>query len=54
MIHSAYGTFAIGGDLPVDRMGFGAMRLARNLMGDTFARDPTRRGQWSDALSSSR
>jgi aryl-alcohol dehydrogenase-like predicted oxidoreductase len=39
MIHSAYGTFAIAGDLPVDRVGFGAMRLARNL-GDTAARDP--------------
>ncbi|MBV9602636.1 MAG: aldo/keto reductase [Chloroflexi bacterium] len=40
MIQSAYGTFAIGGDLPVDRVGFGAMRLARNLMGDTVARYP--------------
>jgi aryl-alcohol dehydrogenase-like predicted oxidoreductase len=40
MIDSAYGTFAIGGDLPVDRLGFGAMRLARNLIGDTVAREP--------------
>jgi len=39
MIPSAYGTFAIGGNLPVDRLGFGAMRLARNGMGDTAARD---------------
>jgi pyridoxine 4-dehydrogenase len=37
---SAYGTFAIGGDLVVDRLGFGAMRLARNGMGDATARDP--------------
>ena len=40
MNDSAYGTFAIGGDLVVDRMGFGAMRLARNGMGDATARDP--------------
>jgi pyridoxine 4-dehydrogenase len=39
MNHTAYGTFAIGGDLEVDRLGFGAMRLARNGM-DTAARDP--------------
>jgi len=37
---SAYGTFAIGGDLVVDRIGFGAMRLARSGMGDAAARDP--------------
>jgi pyridoxine 4-dehydrogenase len=37
---SAPGTFAIGGDLAVDRIGFGAMRLARNGMGDAAARDP--------------
>jgi hypothetical protein len=36
----AYGTFAIGGDLTVDRIGFGAMRLARNGTGDAAARDP--------------
>jgi len=40
MNHSVYGTFAIGGDLVVDRLGFGAMRLARNGMGDDAARDP--------------
>ena len=39
MDHSAYGSFAIGGDLTVDRLGFGAMRLARNGM-DATARDP--------------
>jgi pyridoxine 4-dehydrogenase len=39
MDHSAYGTFAIGGDLTVDRIGFGAMRLTRNGM-DATARDP--------------
>jgi pyridoxine 4-dehydrogenase len=37
---SAPGTFAIGGDLAVDRIGFGAMRLARNGMGDATDRDP--------------
>jgi pyridoxine 4-dehydrogenase len=37
---AAPGTFAIGGDLTVDRIGFGAMRLARNGMGDTVTRDP--------------
>ena len=36
----AYGTYAIGGDLMVDRIGFGAMRLGRNGIGDTAARDP--------------
>ena len=36
----AHSTFALGGDLPVDRLGFGAMRLARNGMGDTETRDP--------------
>ena len=40
MTDSAYGTFAIGGDLTVDRVGFGAMRLARNGMGDTDKRAP--------------
>ena len=40
MSHAAPGTFAIGGDLTVDRIGFGAMRLARNGMGDTVTRDP--------------
>jgi pyridoxine 4-dehydrogenase len=40
MNYAASGTFAIGGDLTVDRIGFGAMRLARNGMGDTAARDP--------------
>jgi pyridoxine 4-dehydrogenase len=40
MTDSAYGTFAIGGDLTVDRLGSGAMRLARNGMGDTDTRDP--------------
>ena len=40
MADSAYGTFAIGGDMIVDRLGFGAMRLARNGMGDTDTRDP--------------
>jgi len=39
MDHPAHGTFAIGGDLAVDRIGFGAMRLARNAM-DATARDP--------------
>jgi len=39
MEHSAPGTFAIGG-LTVDRIGLGAMRLARNGMGDAAARDP--------------
>jgi len=39
MNHTAPGTFAIGGDLAVDRIGFGAMRLARNGMHAT-ARDP--------------
>ncbi|HTU76380.1 MAG TPA: aldo/keto reductase [Trebonia sp.] len=39
MTSSQHGTFAIGGDLTVDRIGFGAMRLARNGM-DTAARDP--------------
>ena len=39
MNHTAYSTFAIGGDLPVDRIGFGAMRLARNGM-DATPRDP--------------
>jgi aryl-alcohol dehydrogenase-like predicted oxidoreductase len=39
MSYAAYGTFAIGGDLTVDRIGFGAMRLARNGM-DATARDP--------------
>jgi pyridoxine 4-dehydrogenase len=33
-------TFAIGGDRAVDRIGFGAMRLARNGMGNGPARDP--------------
>jgi pyridoxine 4-dehydrogenase len=40
MDHGASGTFRIGGDLAVDRIGFGAMRLARNGMGDATARDP--------------
>ena len=40
MNHPAYGTFAIGGDLVVDRIGFGAMRLARGGMGDATGRDP--------------
>ena len=40
MADSAYGTFAIGGDMTVDRLGFGAMRLARNGIGDTDTRDP--------------
>jgi aryl-alcohol dehydrogenase-like predicted oxidoreductase len=40
MNSAAPGTFAIGGDLTVDRIGFGAMRLARNGMGDTVTRDP--------------
>jgi pyridoxine 4-dehydrogenase len=40
MNSEAPGTFAIGSDLTVDRIGFGAMRLARNGMGDTAARDP--------------
>jgi len=39
MNHTAYSTFAIGGDLPVDRIGFGTMRLARNGM-DATPRDP--------------
>jgi pyridoxine 4-dehydrogenase len=33
------GLFSIGGDLPVDRLGFGAMRLPRNDR-DVPARDP--------------
>ena len=40
MSHAAPGTFALGGDLTVDRIGFGAMRLARNGMGATATRDP--------------
>jgi pyridoxine 4-dehydrogenase len=40
MSYAAPGTFAIGGDLTVDRIGFGAMRLARNGLGDTATRDP--------------
>jgi len=40
MSDSAYGTFAIGGDMTVDRVGFGAMRLARNGMADTVTCDP--------------
>ena len=40
MNSAAPGTFALGGDLTVDRIGFGAMRLARNGMGDTVTRDP--------------
>ena len=40
MNHTAYGTFAIDGDLAVDRIGFGALRLARNGRGDATARDP--------------
>lgn len=40
MSDAAPGTFALGGDLTVDRIGFGAMRLARNGMGDTATRDP--------------
>jgi aryl-alcohol dehydrogenase-like predicted oxidoreductase len=40
MSSAAPGTFAIGGDLTVNRIGFGAMRLARNGMGDTVTRDP--------------
>jgi len=32
-------TFPIGGDLPVDRIGFGAMRLTRNGLRDAAARD---------------
>ena len=40
MSDAAPGTFALGGDLTVDRIGFGAMRLARSGMGDTAARDP--------------
>lgn len=39
MSSAAHGTFAIGGDLIVDRIGFGAMRLARNGM-DATPRDP--------------
>jgi pyridoxine 4-dehydrogenase len=39
MSYAAHGTFAIGGDLAVDRIGFGAMRLARNGM-DSTTRDP--------------
>ena len=39
MTSSQHGTFAIGGNLTVDRIGFGAMRLARNGM-DSAARDP--------------
>jgi pyridoxine 4-dehydrogenase len=39
MSSSAHGTYAIGGDLTVDRIGFGAMRLARNGM-DSASRDP--------------
>jgi len=37
MTSSQHGTFAIGGNLTVDRIGFGAMRLARNGM-DSAAR----------------
>jgi hypothetical protein len=33
MSYAAPGTFALGGDLTVDRIGLGAMRLARNAMG---------------------
>jgi pyridoxine 4-dehydrogenase len=33
-------TFALGGDLPVERLGFGAMRLAQNGMLQDEARDP--------------
>ena len=40
MNYAAPRTFAIGGDLAVDRIGFGAMRLARNGMGNGPARDP--------------
>ena len=40
MNSAAPGTFAIGGDLTVGRIGFGAMRLARNGMGHSTARDP--------------
>jgi len=40
MNDAAPGTFAIGGDLAVARIGFGAMRLARNGMGNGPARDP--------------
>ena len=39
MSYAAGSMFAIGGDLTVDRLGFGAMRLARNGM-DATARDP--------------
>jgi aryl-alcohol dehydrogenase-like predicted oxidoreductase len=39
MNSAAPGTFPIGGDLAVDRIGFGAMRLARNGMADAAARD---------------
>jgi pyridoxine 4-dehydrogenase len=40
MNDAAPGAFAIGGDLKVDRIGLGAMRLARNGMGNGPARDP--------------
>lgn len=40
MTQTAHGSYAIGGDLRVDRVGFGAMRLARNGMGDAAGRDP--------------
>jgi pyridoxine 4-dehydrogenase len=40
MNDAAPGTFAIGGDLAVDRIGLGAMRLARNGMGNGPVRDP--------------
>jgi len=36
----AHGTYAIGGDLTVDRIGFGAMRLARNGIRDAATRNP--------------
>ena len=39
MTGSNQATFSIGGDLPVDRIGFGAMRLTRNGMGDAAGRD---------------
>jgi aryl-alcohol dehydrogenase-like predicted oxidoreductase len=39
MTGSNQATFSIGGDLPVDRIGFGAMRLTRNGMGDAAARN---------------
>jgi len=39
MTGSNQATFSIGGDLPVDRIGFGAMRLTRYGMGDAAGRD---------------